>query len=58
MYIIIFFKVGLGIYCKQTSEAAHAMMKPTISRFKRKTDHRLHGARLLRVVGDFSSKNV
>ena len=51
-------QVGLGIYCEQTSEAAHCVLKPTIQRFKRKVDHRLHGPRLLRAVGDFSSKNV
>ena len=26
-------KVGLGIYCEQTSEAAHSIMKPTIQQF-------------------------
>ena len=51
-------QVGLGIFCEQTSEAAHCVLKPTIQRFKRKVDHRLHGPRLLRAAGDFSSKNV
>ena len=51
-------QIGLGLFCEQTSEAAHCAMKPTIQRFKRKADHRLHGARLLRVAGDFSSKNM
>ena len=50
-------QVGLGIFCEQTCEAAHCVLKPTIQRFKRKVDHRLHGARLLRAVGDLSSKN-
>ena len=31
---------------------------PLIQRFKRKVDHPLHSARLLRAVSDFSSKNV
>ena len=48
---------GLGIFCEQTLEAAHYVLKPTIQRFKRKVDHRLHGARLLRAAGDLSSKN-
>ena len=51
-------KVGLGIYCEQTSEAAHAVMKPTINRFKRKEDHPLHGPRLLRAAASFSSQNM
>ena len=51
-------QIGLGIFCEQTSEAAHCVMKPTMQRFKRKSDHRLHGAKLLRVAGDFSSKNM
>ena len=49
-------KVGLGIYCEQTSEAAHAVMKPTISRFKRKADHPLHGPRLLRAAASFTNR--
>ena len=51
-------QVGLGIFCEQTTEAAHCVFKPTLQRFKRKADHQLHGARLLRAVCDFSSKNV
>jgi hypothetical protein len=51
-------KVGLGIYCEQTSEAAHAAMKPTIDRFKRKADHPLHGPRLLRAASCFSGQNM
>ena len=51
-------QVGLGIFCEQTSEAAHCVLKPTLQRLKRKADHRLHGMRLLRAVSDFSSKNM
>ena len=51
-------KVGLGIYCEQISEAAHAAMKPTIDRFKRKADHPLHGPRLLRAASCFSGQNM
>ena len=51
-------KVGLGIYCEQTSEAAHSVMKPTIARFKRKADHELHGPRMLRAASAFSSQNI
>ena len=51
-------KVGLGIYCEQTSEAAHAAMKPSIDRFKRKADHPLHGPRLLRAAASFTSQNM
>ena len=51
-------QVGLGVFCEQTSEAAHCVMKPTLQRFKRKADHLLHGPRLKRACVDFSSKNV
>ena len=51
-------KVGLGIYCEQTSEAAHSIMKPTIQRFKRKADHELHGPRLKRAAAAFSAVNL
>ena len=51
-------QVGLGIFCEQSSEAAHCVLKPTLQRFKRKADHRLHGTKLLRAVSDFSSKNM
>ena len=51
-------QVGLGIFCEQTCESSHCVLKPTVQRFKRKVDHRDHGARLLRAVGDFSSKAV
>ena len=51
-------KVGLGIYCEQTSEAAHSILKPTIQRFKRKADHDLHGPKLMRAASSFSSKNM
>ena len=51
-------QVGLGIYCKQTSEAAHSIMKPTIHRFKRKADHELYGPRLLHAANAFSSENM
>ena len=36
-------QVGLGVFCEQTTEAAHCVMKPTVQRFKRKADHLLHG---------------
>ena len=49
---------GLGVFCEQTSEASHAVMKPTLQRFKRRSDHRLHGPKLLRACTDFSSKNM
>ena len=51
-------QVGLGIFCEQTCESSHCVLKPTVQRFKRKVDHRDHGPRLLRAVGDFSSKAV
>ena len=51
-------KVGLGIYCEQTSEAAHSTMKPTIQRFKRKADHELHGPRLKRAASALSAVNL
>ena len=51
-------KVGLGIYCEQTSEAAHSIMGPTIQRFKRKADHELHGPRLKRAAAAFSAQNL
>ena len=51
-------KVGLGIFCEQTCESSHCVLKPTVQRFKRKVDHRDHGPRLLRAVVDFSSKAV
>ena len=51
-------QVGLGIYAEQTCESSHCVLKPTVQRFKRKVDHRDHGARLLRAVVDFSSKAV
>ena len=51
-------QVGLGVFCEQTTEAAHCAMKPTLQRFKRKADHLLHGPRLKRACVDFSSKNV
>ena len=51
-------KVGLGIFCEQTSDAALSIIKPTMQRFHRKADHHLHGSRLLRAAGDFSSKNM
>ena len=49
---------GLGVFCEQTSEASHAVMKPTLARFKRRSDHKLHGPKLLRACTDFSSKNM
>ena len=51
-------QVGLGVFCEQTTEAAHCVMKPTVQRFKRKADHLLHGPRLKRACVDFSSKRV
>ena len=51
-------QVGLKVFCEQTSEAAHCVMKPTLQRFKRKADHLLHGPRLKRACVDFSSKNM
>ena len=51
-------QVGLGIFCEQTCESSHCVLKPTVQRFKRKLDHRDHGAHLLRAVGDFPSKAV
>ena len=51
-------KVGLGIYCEQTSEAAHSILKPTIRRFKRKADHDLHGPKLMCAASSFSSQNM
>ena len=51
-------QTGLGIYCEQTSEAAHVMMQPTTKRFKRRSDHQLHGAKLFRSACDYSAKNM
>ena len=51
-------QVGLGVFCEQTTEAAHCVMKPTVQRFKRKADHLLHEPRLKRGCVDFSSKRV
>ena len=51
-------QTGLGIYCEQTSEAAHVMMQPTTKRFKRRSDHALHGAKMFRVATDYSAKNM
>ena len=51
-------QTGLGIYCEQTSEAAHVMMQPTTKRFKRRSDHQLHGAKLFRAACDYSAKNM
>ena len=51
-------QTGLGIYCEQTSEAAHVMMQPTTKRFKRRSDHELHGAKLFRIATDYSAKNM
>ena len=51
-------QVGLGIFCEQTCESSDCVLKPTVQRFKRKVDHRDQGDRLLRAVGDFSSKAV
>ena len=49
---------ALGVFCEQTSEASHCVMKPTTQRFKRRSDHRDHGPKLFRAVTDFSSKNM
>ena len=51
-------QTGLGINCEQTSEAAHVMMQPTTKRFKRRSDHQLHGAKLFRSACDYSAKNM
>ena len=48
----------LGVFCEQTSEAAHCIIKPTTQRFKRRSDHRQHGPKLFRAVTDFTSKNM
>jgi len=51
-------KSALGVFCEQTSEASHAVIKPTTQRFKRRSDHRDHGPKLFRAVTDFTSKNM
>ena len=51
-------KCGLGVFCEQCSEAAHAVMKPTMQRFKRRSDHRHHGSKLKRGTTDYTAKNM
>ena len=50
--------VGLGVFCEQTGEAAHAVMKPTEKRFKTRIDHPDHGNNMMRAATDFTAKNV
>ena len=50
--------VGLGRFAEQTSEAAHAALKPTIRRFCVNEKNKKHGEKLLRAVVDFSSSNI
>ena len=51
-------KCSLGVFCEQCSEAAHAVMKPTMQRFKRRSDHRHHGSKLKRGTTDYTAKNM
>ena len=46
------------VFCEQCTEAAHAVMKPTMQRFKRRSDHRHHGSKFLRAATDFTAKNM
>ena len=50
-------KCGLGVFCEQCSEAAHAVMKPTMQRFKRRSDHRHHDSKLKRGTTDYTAVN-
>ena len=53
-----FLDSGFAQPLEQTSEASHAVIKPTTQRFKRRSDHRDHGPKLFRAVTDFTSKNM
>ena len=49
--------VGMATYAEQTSEAAHAAIKPTLKRFLVSESNPKHPKALKKVAGTFSSMN-
>ena len=51
-------KVGMAVYAEQTSEAAHAVLKPVEKRFLVQEDNPRHKKQLKKVASGFSGPRI